>query len=192
MELRLGMALSNHANGHQDCSPEDIDLDLNMGIGGGRLYVPDAADRVPRQPQQGRHLNHPQLFCRYAEYEQRSGQMRTLPLLHGYKDSDTDGSSRRQPSTDNREKTWSPSPWNSTYVKVTMEGVGIGRKVDLSLHHSLQDLMHTLLPMFGIYNGDSDNYQLSYLDRGGHWVVAQDSSWRDIIRSTQRLKIVKV
>ncbi|KAI4380456.1 hypothetical protein MLD38_006646 [Melastoma candidum] len=165
MELRLGLALCNAANYH-DCSPEDIDLDLNMGIGGG------AADRVPRLPQQSRHLGHHQPFCRYTEYE----------------DSDTDGCSYHQPTM---EKTWS-SPWNSTYVKVTMEGIGIGRKVDLSLHHSLHDLKNTLLPMFGIYNEDSDTYQLSYQDRGGRWVVAEDSSWRDIVRSTQRLRIVRV
>lgn len=38
---------------------------------------------------------------------------------------------------------------NSTYVKVKMEGVGIGRKVDLSLFHSYQALTNTLIAMFG-------------------------------------------
>ncbi|PKI52576.1 hypothetical protein CRG98_027048 [Punica granatum] len=36
------------------------------------------------------------------------------------------------------------------YVKVMMEGVGIGRKVDLSLHPSFHALCHTLMDMFGI------------------------------------------
>lgn len=37
---------------------------------------------------------------------------------------------------------------NSMYVKVKMEGVGIGRKVDVSLHHSFQTLTENLLDMF--------------------------------------------
>lgn len=38
---------------------------------------------------------------------------------------------------------------NSRYVKVKMEGVGIARKVDLSLHHSFAALTATLMNMFG-------------------------------------------
>lgn len=34
------------------------------------------------------------------------------------------------------------------YVKVKMEGVAIGRKVDVSLHGSFQDLLRTLRRMF--------------------------------------------
>lgn len=36
------------------------------------------------------------------------------------------------------------------YVKVMMEGVAIGRKVDLTVHNSYQTLTHTLNNMFGI------------------------------------------
>lgn len=38
---------------------------------------------------------------------------------------------------------------NPTLVKVKMEGVVITRKVDLSLHHSYQELKDTLVEMFG-------------------------------------------
>ena len=38
---------------------------------------------------------------------------------------------------------------NTLYVKVKMEGVGIARKVDLSLHHSFKTLKQTLMDMFG-------------------------------------------
>lgn len=34
------------------------------------------------------------------------------------------------------------------YVKVKMEGVGIGRKIDLSLYNSYQSLTHSLINMF--------------------------------------------
>ncbi|XP_022756491.1 uncharacterized protein LOC111304230 isoform X2 [Durio zibethinus] len=39
---------------------------------------------------------------------------------------------------------------NSTYVKVKMEGVAIARKIDLSVHHSFETLINTLMKMFGI------------------------------------------
>uniref|UniRef100_A0A7N0U4M4 Auxin-responsive protein n=1 Tax=Kalanchoe fedtschenkoi TaxID=63787 RepID=A0A7N0U4M4_KALFE len=38
----------------------------------------------------------------------------------------------------------------SNYVKVTMEGMGIGRKVDLSVHCSYESLIETLIDMFGL------------------------------------------
>lgn len=39
--------------------------------------------------------------------------------------------------------------WNSRYVKVKMDGVGIGRKVDLSQYHCFDELRATLMKMFG-------------------------------------------
>ncbi|KAI3446896.1 hypothetical protein Pfo_003561 [Paulownia fortunei] len=39
---------------------------------------------------------------------------------------------------------------NSTYLKVKMEGVGITRKIDLSIHHSYQTLTAKLIALFGI------------------------------------------
>lgn len=38
---------------------------------------------------------------------------------------------------------------HSVYVKVKMEGVGIARKVDLSMHQSFHTLKQTLMDMFG-------------------------------------------
>lgn len=38
---------------------------------------------------------------------------------------------------------------NTLYVKVKMEGVGIARKVDLSMHQSFHTLKETLMDMFG-------------------------------------------
>ncbi|PON99825.1 AUX/IAA protein [Trema orientale] len=74
------------------------------------------------------------------------------------------------------------------YVKVKMEGVAIARKVDLNLHTSFQTLMDTLMDMFAKY---SDNYKLTYQDREGDWLLAQDVPWRTFIRSVQRLKLLR-
>ncbi|XP_057967402.1 auxin-responsive protein IAA20-like isoform X2 [Malania oleifera] len=79
----------------------------------------------------------------------------------------------------------------SMYVKVNMEGVGLTRKVDLSLHHSYQTLKATLVGMFGKYEDDDHRFKLAYQDREGDWLLAGDVPWRTFMRSVQRLKLLK-
>ncbi|XP_054794794.1 auxin-responsive protein IAA20-like isoform X1 [Prosopis cineraria] len=64
------------------------------------------------------------------------------------------------------------------YVKVTMEGEGIGRKIDLSLHHSFHKLKETLIAMFGKCHRHSDCYLLVYQDSDGDWLLAEDLPWK--------------
>ncbi|CAK8563443.1 unnamed protein product [Lathyrus sativus] len=76
------------------------------------------------------------------------------------------------------------------YVKVKMEGVGIARKVNLSMHHSFHTLNQTLIHMFGKSDNDQQ-YELVYQDKEGDWLLAQDVSWRSFIECAQRLKLFK-
>lgn len=80
---------------------------------------------------------------------------------------------------------------NSTFVKVKMEGVVIARKVDLSLHHSYQDLKDTLVDMFGKGQENVEAYKLTYQDREGDWLLAGDVPWCSFIQSVQRLKLLR-
>ncbi|KAL5771437.1 hypothetical protein ACOSP7_015591 [Xanthoceras sorbifolium] len=81
---------------------------------------------------------------------------------------------------------------NSIFVKVNMEGVAITRKIDLSLHDSFQTLTNTLMAKFGSWHHeDSKSYKLSYQDKEGDWLLAQDVPWRTFIRTVQRLKLLK-
>ncbi|KAJ9141005.1 hypothetical protein P3X46_031591 [Hevea brasiliensis] len=82
-------------------------------------------------------------------------------------------------------------PSNSMYVKVKLEGVAIGRKIDLSLYDSFQALKHTLLGMFGICQENSTSYKLAFQDRDGDWLLADDVSWRSFVWSVQRLKLMR-
>ncbi|KAL3500899.1 hypothetical protein ACH5RR_039992 [Cinchona calisaya] len=85
-------------------------------------------------------------------------------------------------------------PRNSMFVKVKMEGVVIGRKIDLMLFNSYQALTNTLLNMFTKYRkGDKDDgpYILSYLDKEGDWLLAGDVPWQIFIESAQRMEILK-
>ncbi|KAK6912579.1 AUX/IAA domain [Dillenia turbinata] len=83
---------------------------------------------------------------------------------------------------------------NSMYVKVKMEGVAIGRKIDLNLYHSYQTLKENLISMFS-KNPRSEldvsaNYTLAYQDREGEWLIAGDVPWRAFINSVHRLEIL--
>ncbi|XP_043702138.1 auxin-responsive protein IAA29-like [Telopea speciosissima] len=87
----------------------------------------------------------------------------------------------------------------SMYVKVKMEGVPIGRKVDLNLHNSYQTLTNTLISMFGRYEGDmmrgsneGTRYTLAYQHRDGVWLLVGDTTpWQTFVGSVQRLKILR-
>ncbi|XP_042487727.1 auxin-responsive protein IAA28-like [Macadamia integrifolia] len=89
---------------------------------------------------------------------------------------------------------------NSMYVKVKMEGVAIGRKVDLSLHRSYQNLTDTLIAMFEEYRPDKGDmegswnngkrYTFTYQDRDGDWLLLGDIPWQTFVGAVKRLKIL--
>ncbi|XP_059286291.1 auxin-responsive protein IAA20-like [Lycium ferocissimum] len=77
------------------------------------------------------------------------------------------------------------------YVKVKMEGVGIARKIDLSLFQSYGTLTDTLISMFGKSKEIGDAYKLTYQDKEGDWLLAGDVPWKTFVESVQRLKLVR-
>ncbi|KAG8072810.1 hypothetical protein GUJ93_ZPchr0006g45135 [Zizania palustris] len=93
----------------------------------------------------------------------------------------------------------------ANYVKVKKEGDAIGRKVDLALHASYDELLATLARMFRtnddqaaeneMANGDRRRRQAStpvvtYEDGDGDLMLVGDVPWDDFIRSVKRLKIL--
>ncbi|KAJ0245106.1 Auxin-responsive protein IAA12 [Hirschfeldia incana] len=91
------------------------------------------------------------------------------------------------------------------YVKVNMDGVGIGRKVDVRAHSSYENLAQTLEEMFfGILTGSttsrekvkplrlldgSSKFVLTYEDKEGDWMLVGDVPWRMFVTSVKRLRI---
>ena len=83
------------------------------------------------------------------------------------------------------------------YVKVRMEGVAIGRKVDVPLHGSYEELLRTLARMFPSTNkgagADAEGeapatqdgerrrghhpYLVTYEDGEGDWLLVGDVPW---------------
>ncbi|KAL9239071.1 hypothetical protein vseg_013424 [Gypsophila vaccaria] len=102
---------------------------------------------------------------------------------------------------------------SSLFVKVNMDGVAIGRKVDLASHSSYESLACTLEEMFTksddeksnaeelnlmpkatipskLLDGTSD-FVLTYEDKDGDWMLVGDVPWGMFVTSIKRLKIMR-
>lgn len=108
-------------------------------------------------------------------------------------------------------------PSRSFFVKVNMDGVGIGRKIDLSLHSCYESLAQTLEEMFAIPSEEVDSSEskgehqsliskakrksslldgssdlmLAYEDKDGDWMLVGDVPWGLFLGSVKRLRIMK-
>ncbi|KAB2056596.1 hypothetical protein ES319_A11G112900v1 [Gossypium barbadense] len=85
------------------------------------------------------------------------------------------------------------------YVKVYMEGIPIGRKVDLLARRSYCDLIKTLEHVFNTnliwaeaeVNGDyfEEYHVLTYEDKERDWMMVGDVPWQMFLSVVRRLKI---
>ncbi|XP_019181485.1 PREDICTED: auxin-responsive protein IAA13-like [Ipomoea nil] len=98
------------------------------------------------------------------------------------------------------------------FVKVNMDGLPIGRKVDLNAHTSYETLAQTLEEMFfksttkamnsicaekeqrmtpsKLLDGSSD-FVLTYEDKEGDWMLVGDVPWGMFLCTVKRLRIMK-
>lgn len=99
------------------------------------------------------------------------------------------------------------------FVKVNMDGVAIGRKVDLNAHSSYESLARMLEEMFTnrtvekssgeelmlmpkmtrpskLLDGSSD-FVLTYEDKDGDWMLVGDVPWGMFLSSVKRLRIMR-
>ncbi|KAK1593034.1 hypothetical protein Q3G72_034811 [Acer saccharum] len=99
------------------------------------------------------------------------------------------------------------------FVKVNMDGIPIGRKVDLNAHACYQTLAQTLEDMFfgtpksinpvgsggekdpatnpsKLLDGSSE-FVLTYEDKEGDWMLVGDVPWRMFLSSVKRLRIMR-
>ncbi|KAK4281339.1 hypothetical protein QN277_012847 [Acacia crassicarpa] len=101
------------------------------------------------------------------------------------------------------------------FVKVNMDGLPIGRKVDLRVHNSYESLALTLEEMFDDHtvavssrigsNGKehgraerrstlldgSSKFVLTYEDKDGDWMLVGDVPWGMFLSSVRRLRIMR-
>ncbi|KAJ4728335.1 Auxin-responsive protein [Melia azedarach] len=120
----------------------------------------------------------------------------------------TDGSNRNSINAKGR---------TSPFVKVNMDGIAIGRKIDLNAHSCYETLAQTLEHMFHqptttinaarssiqengrrveatrplkLLNGTSD-FVLTYEDKEGDWMLVGDVPWGMFLSSVKRLRIMR-
>ncbi|KAM7253200.1 hypothetical protein ACFE04_025818 [Oxalis oulophora] len=92
------------------------------------------------------------------------------------------------------------------FVKVNVDGIAIGRKVDLNAHVSYETLAQALEDMFfgATANGTekeltklsklldgSSEFVLTYEDKEGDWMLVGDVPWGMFLSSVKRLRIMK-
>ncbi|PKU71609.1 Auxin-responsive protein IAA31 [Dendrobium catenatum] len=85
------------------------------------------------------------------------------------------------------------------FVKVYMEGIPIGRKLDLLAHDSYQSLIKTLRRMFRTkiicpelaQVPSSKAHVLTYEDKDGDWMMVGDVPWKLFVTSVKKLKIIR-
>ncbi|XP_009148892.1 auxin-responsive protein IAA34 [Brassica rapa] len=84
------------------------------------------------------------------------------------------------------------------YVKVTMDGFVVGRKVCVLDHGGHSTLAHQLEDMFGmqsvtglrLFERESE-FSLVYKDKEGTWRNAEDVSWKELVENVERLRITR-
>ncbi|CAN1279044.1 Auxin-responsive protein IAA13 [Linum perenne] len=97
------------------------------------------------------------------------------------------------------------------FVKVNMDGVPIGRKIDLNAHGCYETLAQTLEDMFFRSNpalnstggekqqalkpymllDGSSEFALTYEDKDGDWMLVGDVPWQMFLSSVKRLRIMR-
>ncbi|CAN6819766.1 hypothetical protein HID58_053948 [Brassica napus] len=82
------------------------------------------------------------------------------------------------------------------FVKVYMEGVPIGRKLDLSTFSGYESLLESLSQMFNTSiicgnHRDRKHHVLTYQDTDGDWMMVGDIPWEMFLETVRRLKITK-
>ncbi|URE23624.1 AUX/IAA family [Musa troglodytarum] len=180
-------------------------MELELGL------APPGSDRTPEL---GVHGEKRANLCRKRGVDEMLGKA-TLPLfIQKDNDEDGNGNGNGRQSKHLQELNfgsrvlvgWPPvKMWRrksddcgrrrANCVKVNMEGVAIGRKVDLCLHDSYQGLFLTLSQMFPKKQHDGEEsdaayYKVTYEDEDGDWMLVGDVPWEAFIRSVRRLKIL--
>ncbi|CAF1933573.1 hypothetical protein HID58_067945 [Brassica napus] len=81
------------------------------------------------------------------------------------------------------------------FIKVYMEGVPIGRKLDLSTFSGYESLLENLSGMFDTSvicgNRDRKHHVLTYQDKDGDWMMVGDIPWDMFLETVRRLKITR-
>ncbi|KAK9288298.1 hypothetical protein L1049_016749 [Liquidambar formosana] len=131
----------------------------------------------------------------------------------GEHDKHKDGSKKKVYDGSNKNNTNAKEKGHLGFVKVNMDGLPIGRKVDLSAHACYETLAQTLEDMFfrstptinstrsagekdqaakpsKLLDGSSE-FVLTYEDKEGDWMLVGDVPWGMFLSTVKRLRIMR-
>ncbi|XP_072976866.1 auxin-responsive protein IAA4-like isoform X2 [Typha angustifolia] len=140
--------------------------------------------------------SHPGLSSTSALSQPRSRDLTTeLRLGLSLSPSSLEESSLNSRSTLSEKSNQDQPP--TFFVKVYMEGIPIGRKLDLFAHDGYNSLIRTLCRMFrtAISYPDMDHmpsnktHVLTYEDKEGDWMMVGDVPWELFLTTVKRLMI---
>ncbi|KAK1275785.1 Auxin-responsive protein IAA25 [Acorus gramineus] len=134
-----------------------------------------------------------QLSTKSKEMEEPKKEEKAAPTTE---ETEQDGDMRKDDGSSNR---------SSMYVKVNMEGYGIGRKINLGAHDNYESLSHALFKMFQNFlsvdclasddNDDEIDYAADYIiiyeDNEKDRMLLGDVPWEMFIASVRRLYLMK-
>ncbi|KAI5083233.1 hypothetical protein GOP47_0002976 [Adiantum capillus-veneris] len=91
-----------------------------------------------------------------------------------------------------------PDVQAAAYVKVNMDGIPIGRKVDLTAYNNYDELLSALEGMFysppigeGVCFLHARDFVLTYEDKEGDWMLVGDVPWGMFVDTVKRLRITR-
>ncbi|XP_071720895.1 auxin-responsive protein IAA13-like isoform X2 [Rutidosis leptorrhynchoides] len=180
---------------------EELELGLGLSLTSGS-YVPSSNAAVSQvvgwPPVKTYRMNS---LVNQAKFSKNEGEKRV-----GGNDAST---KKKNVSHENEnETTAAKETGHSGFVKVNMDGLPIGRKVDLNAHDCYETLAHALEVMFlkasasatfirkekqqrsRILDGSSE-FVLTYEDKEGDWMLVGDVPWRMFLGTVKRLRIMK-
>ncbi|OMO95326.1 AUX/IAA protein [Corchorus olitorius] len=129
----------------------------------------------------------------------------------GEKEKSKDANSKKKPNNGKQINSAVNEKGHLGFVKVNMDGIPIGRKVDLNAHTCYESLAQALEDMFlrsvptinsigaekeqvtkpsKLLDGSSE-FVLTYEDKEGDWMLVGDVPWRMFLSSVRRLRIMR-
>ncbi|KAK2402147.1 Auxin-induced protein 22B [Trifolium repens] len=131
------------------------------------------------------------------------------PLIESSKDSGSKTSDEAPPSKAKivgwppirsyRKNSLQEAEASGIYVKVSLDGAPYLRKIDLRIYGGYAQLLKALENMFKLTIGDysekegykGSDYEPTYEDKDGDWMLVGDVPWDMFVTSCKRLRIMK-
>lgn len=189
MELELGLAPPMNL----DRMIEEFDLNNSTTNGGAESFflqtgLPDPDPESDNYRSYNGHYRRPEKWRKLHHRSGSGNEYDSHGEIEGWppiKHDNSRGDEHRE-----RDDSVATSGKQCMYVKVKMEGVGIGRKIDLTLYDSYETLTVALINMFAKYGGITADNRILYKDSEGDWMLLGDVPWDMFIESVQRIEIL--